>query len=275
MSSTNRERTSVTPSLKANRFDRVASLLISMLILSGASFVVLGLLWLATPPETVKVLPPYGDGGTGQTVATPELSEFDTPNPNELSKVAIAQPITELSKLLSPESIAAATQITIESVDRPSKDSRPPGPTPEQVPRWERWEVRYDVSSINAYAKQLDFFEIELGAVGGGKKDVDYASRLTDTSPTTRTAPGTEEKRLYFAWRGGTVQAMDRKLLQLAGIGIDRRLILQFFPPTVEDTLARLELENIEDGQVDKLRKTIFGVRPAGDGFEFHVIEQR
>ena len=62
-------------------------------------------------------------------------------------------------------------------------DSRPPGPLGEGeniIPRSERWEIRYNSNSIEAYAQQLDFFEIELGAVGG-TKTVDYASKLAES----------------------------------------------------------------------------------------------
>ena len=115
----------------------------------------------------------------------------------------------------------------------------------------------------------------QLGAAGGGRKQLDYASRLSDTAPKTRTARGDTEARLYFTWRGGTLQAMDRKLLRKAGADVERRIVLQFYPEEVEQTLARLEQEHTKDGRVDKLHKTVFGVRRSGDGYEFFVIEQR
>ncbi len=273
MSSTNRELVNTAPSLQPTRYDRAASLLISTLILVGSSVAILFVLWLARPPEMVRVLPPFGDGGTGRGTNSPDPGDLDEPSATELSQVAVTNPITEISKLLSRDAIAAASTIEIGG---PPGDKRKPGePTPpDDVPRWERWEIRYEASNLRSYARQLDFFEIELGAVGG-KPLVDYASHFTKDSPTTRSARGSDEKRLYMTWRGGRLQAMDRELLEKAGIDVERRVQLQFYPQKIEDTLARVELEHTKDGRVDKLRKTIFGVRPAGDGYEFFVIEQR
>ncbi|MDA1049800.1 MAG: hypothetical protein O3C40_04900 [Planctomycetota bacterium] len=269
----NRERVITAPSLRPSRYDRVASLVISMLILTGTSVAVLVVLWLATPREMARVIPPFGDGGQGRDKATAEPDDLDTPSPAELSRVAVTEPTIELSELITPESVIAAIKIDIEG---PRNDSRPIGPPlpPEAVPRWERWEIRYEASNLRAYARQLDFFGIELGAVGR-KQLVDYASHFTKGSPMTRSGSGSDEQRLYMTWRGGRLQAMDRELLKQAGIDVAGRTLLQFYPQNVEDTLARVELEHTKDGRVDKLRKTIFGVRHTDDRYEFFIIEQR
>jgi len=273
MSSTNRERLITAPSLQATRYDRAASLLISTLILTGSSVAVLVVLWFATPPEIVRVIDEFGDGGTSRATAQPGPDDLDEPSTSELPQVAITEPITELSKLLSPEALAAVIKIDIEG---PPAESRRPGPPlpPDAVPLWERWEIRYEAANLQAYARQLDFFGIELGAVGR-KPLVDYASHFTNDSPTTRSGSGSEETRLYLTWRGGRLQAMDRELLEKAGIDVAGRTLLQFYPQHVEDTLARVELEHTKGGRVDKLRKTVFGVRRSTDGYEFFVIEQR
>ncbi|MCA9124006.1 MAG: hypothetical protein H6822_13085 [Planctomycetaceae bacterium] len=271
MSSNCHERRMLEPSLRASCFDRVASLLISMLILSGASVAVLVVLWLATPPETERIVRNYGSASARRDVFTEEQSELDTPAIHELTRVASFEP-TELSTLITTESVIAASIIEIEG---PLDDSRPVGPpTPfDTVPRWERWEVRYNATSIEGYARQLDFFGIELGAVGR-KEDIDYVSGLSDASPTLRTASGAEEDRIYFSWRSGTVQSMDRQLLQRAGVDVERRIVLQFYPKSIEEMLAQLELEHTMDGQLDRIGKTIFGIRPTGDGYEFFIIGQ-
>jgi hypothetical protein len=142
------------------------------------------------------------------------------------------------------------------------------------VPRWERWEIRYEAANVQAYALQLDYFGIELGAVGR-KPLVDYASHFTNDAPMTRSGRGSEERRLYMTWRGGRLQAMDRELLEKVGIDVAGRILLQFYPQNVEDALARIEREYTKDGRVEKLRKTIFGVRQSKGGYEFFIIEQR
>jgi hypothetical protein len=244
-----------------------------MLILTGTSVAVLVVLWLGTHREMQMTPIPVQPGGASGNTAGIEPAVLDMPQLSELPQFAIAESIVELSTLLSRESIAAASEIDIKG---PPSDSRIEGPPlpPEAVPRWERWEIRYEASNLRGYARQLDFFGIELGAAGR-KPQVDYASRFTNASPKTRSGKGIDEKRLYLTWRGGRLQAMDRELIERAGINVAGRVLLQFYPQDVEDSLARLEREHTKDGRVDKLRKTIFGVRRSEDGYEFFIIEQR
>jgi hypothetical protein len=255
----------------ATRYDRVASLLISTLLLSGTSVAVLGVLWLGAPQAAIfKCQFDFVSSG-GEQSGT-ETTELEMPPLSELPQLAIAEPTFEISKLLSRDAVAAASELEIDGSTRAEQLPGLPGP-PDEVPRWERWEIRYEVSSLKSYARQLDFFGIELGAVGKIPL-VDYASHFTDATPATRSDAGSNEERLYFSWRSGRLKAMDRKLLDRAGVDVTGRTLLQFYSKEVEALLAQIEAEHAEGGRVDKLRKTIFGVRRARDGFEFYIIEQ-
>ncbi|MCU0983058.1 MAG: hypothetical protein MUF25_28185, partial [Pirellulaceae bacterium] len=53
-----------------------------------------------------------------------------------------------------------------------------------------------------------------------------------------------------------------------------RRMVLQFYPKETEMKLLRLEAENAKGRDARAFLKTIFGVRPAGSGYEFFVIDQ-
>jgi hypothetical protein len=255
----------------ATRYDRAASLLISVLLLSGTSVAVLGVLWLGTPPA-VNFERQIDFASSGGEQNGTETAELEMPQLSELSRLAIAEPTFDISNLLSREAVTAASQLEL---GRSTKADRVPGPlgAPDEVPRWERWEVRYEVSSLKSYARQLDFFGIELGAVGKIPL-VDYASHFTDATPVTRSDIGSNEERLYFSWRSGRLKAMDAKLLDRAGVTVAGRTLLQFYPEKIESLLAQIEAEHAEGGRVDKLQKTIFGGRRAGAGFEFYIIDQ-
>jgi hypothetical protein len=162
-------------------------------------------------------------------------------------------------------------------------DSRGPGPLGEGrndlVPPWERWEIRFTTSGRDAYARQIDFFKIELAAVGGAPQ-VDYALNVSKPRPDRRSGKPEDEKRIYMTWEktGGPLAAFDRQLLENAGIRTQRRMILQFYPKATEDLLGRLEAtQAAAKGHRDprEFYKTIFGVRAAGNGYEFFVIDQR
>ncbi len=203
--------------------------------------------------------------------------EFETPDVNEVANARFAEPIVEVSKLLSSESIAAVTNADIDlpPSGKSKRRTRIAGePKDETVPRWERWEIRYDSATLASYAKQLDFFKIELGAAGGGSREVDYLTKVSSSAPVSRAAPGLNETRLYMVWRGGRLQDLDRQLLTKAGVKTNGRILMQFYPKKVENELAALERKHRKDGRIDKIKKTIFGVRPNEAGYEFYIIEQ-
>ena len=142
------------------------------------------------------------------------------------------------------------------------------------VPRWERWEVRFTSTSLSKYADQLEWFKIELAAAGGGRDKVDYASNLTKPKPTTRSAPGNYEKRLYMSYQSGALKEFDRQLLAKAGVPTQGRTLLQFYPRSVEARLAALEKNRAGGRPLKDIRKTIFGVRKSGAGYKFEVTDQ-
>ena len=160
-------------------------------------------------------------------------------------------------------------------------DSRRPGPLgegPEDVvPEYERWEVRFTTAGIGLYARQLDFFKIELAAIGGGRAEVDYAYNLSKPKPDHRSGKPEAEQRIYMTWtdRRSPIAAFDRQLIQRAGIPVDRRLVLQFLPEDVASQLLTAEVQNAKGRDPRTFLKTVFGVREGGRGYQFYVIEQR
>jgi hypothetical protein len=143
----------------------------------------------------------------------------------------------------------------------------------ENIPRPQRWVIRFDGGNLKIYAKQLDFFKIELAAIG--KDDlVHYAFNLAKPKPDSRTGSPDEEKRLYMTWRSGPLQEADRTLLTRAGIDLSGRVIMQFYPAEVEQALARLERDYAAGKDVNDIRRTNFDVRQEGNQFQFVVTGQ-
>jgi hypothetical protein len=155
-------------------------------------------------------------------------------------------------------------------------DSRPPGPEGEGqnvIPPWERWEIRYSSTDFAVYARQLDHFGIELGALGGSKL-VDYAYNLSRNPPATRQGATKDEKRVYMTWRTGKLREYDEALLARASIRTSGRILMQFIPDDVNQQLHALEFATAEGHPPEEWLRTIFGVRSAGSGYEYYVIER-
>lgn len=274
--------------INVSPYDAVTSLIVTLLIILGFGVAFLFLVWLAqvivfrsraVPVELVENVAGRGDHAAGfardaEAPGMEEMPELAEPEV-EMSMEALTDAISTVAA--STESISIMGSTTSKG-DGGLGDDRPPGPLGEGdniIPRWERWEIRFESTSRNAYAAQLDFFKIELGAAGG-KKAVDYAFNLTKAKPDTRSGPSDKEDRLYMTWRGGTLQRFDRELLANAGIPTADRILMQFYPKDLETELATLEKENGGNKTAQEYLKTVFEVRKKGsNGFEFFVKEQR
>lgn len=295
--------------LKSSRYDAVASWLIALLMLIGVVVGTLLLIWLSSqitvaPPPVEVLMEDLGGGGGREDGIPGEVLDFDSPNAeviageSELTDTPIEQTLTQITDAVSSMSVSLPELVAFDETvpgegGRSEGDSRRPGlgtgggtgngdgigwgsgsgPGGGGRSRAERWEIYYqDGGTIEEYARQLDFFKVELGVVGG-TGEVQYAFHLTQPKPDTRNAPGKEEKRLYMSWRQGSLQQADRELLTRAGINYAGRIVVQFYSPETENMLAHIE-KNFRNLEASRIRKTRFGVRPTGGGFEYYVIDQ-
>lgn len=269
--------------LRVSPYDRVASLLVALLVMVGGAVLLLFIIWLTTvltwstrsvPVEYIEY-EGRGDHAEG--------FEFDPEPPGleELPEVAEPSLQASLEAVTDALSTQAAsfdpTSVNVGVMGKGSGmgDRRQPGPLGhgrKVVPPWERWEVRFTSSSIDIYKKQLDFFEIELSAFGGAPQ-IDYAFNFTKNPPDTRqiTNPR-EEQRIRFTWKDGVLLAYDKQILGSCGIKTAGRVVCQFYSKEMYDELHRLEFQS--GRPPEEWLKTIFGVRRKAGGYEFYIIEQ-
>ena len=174
------------------------------------------------------------------------------------------------------------TQATATTAGTGAGDSRPPGPPGEGediIPRFERWQLNFTARDIRQYATQLDFYQIELGAIGGSIQGVDVAKNLVGSPQKYRIVDTESEKRLYFMWNSPSpLMEFDRQLLEQAAIPLPNRQMLKFIPKDLENQLAQIELEySTAKGHpsVTEIAKTVFESKPDGGGYKFEVVSQR
>src|SRR5207244_1775005 len=94
------------------------------------------------------------------------------------------------------------------------------GPGDGGIPPEQRWSVNYPAGqSPEAYARQLDFFNVEL-AVPVGNTLV-YGAHFSSPTPTRRVGlPSADMERLYFLERGQNRKPAQVALLRKAGIDV-------------------------------------------------------
>lgn len=141
------------------------------------------------------------------------------------------------------------------------------------ISREDRWVVRFDEGTLDEYAKQLDYFKIELGALFPDGRLV-MITNISGSKPTVReTKSGKGEQRLYFRWRGGGRQKVDNDLFKKAGINSESATILHFYDPNTENLIANVEQAH-RNRKTTEIRKTYFAVRKEGNNYRFVVTSQ-
>ncbi len=146
----------------------------------------------------------------------------------------------------------------------------------KRVTRSVIWEVVFeDGISAKDYAKQLDYFKIELGAADS-QGQVQYAGRVSSTRPDKRSGKIQDDKRITIGWKKGNLLNFDRKLLGKAGINTAGKTILHFYPAQIESQLFNLE-QAYAGEDADKIVRTQFKIhdKVSEPGYEFYVAEQQ
>lgn len=274
--------------LVVSRYDQVAGMLVALLLILGFITLMMFLIWLSTrifwvaPPVPVTLLD-VGGGGSGQVVGGEK--ELEEPNPEEITEL-VDPPIEQSLEAIS--SVVTTEAQELDALDGSTSlgsgegegtgDGRGKGPggpgTEDGIPAYERWEVRMSATDINEYARQLDFFGVELGVAGGGNPNVEYVSKLATASPTVRRGDPKAEKRLRFLHKTGELRAADQQLASRAGVRTDGRVVFQFYSQQMYEQLLTLEYARKGERSISQVRKTIFGVRGTGGRYEFFVIDQ-
>lgn len=145
-----------------------------------------------------------------------------------------------------------------------------------EIPRHERWEIQFPPgNTLESYTRQLDYFKIEIGIIGGSDK-IDYLVNISEPLPTARSAPASAEKRLYLIWQRGSMREADERLAARAKVSTQGKIIAHFCSDQLENELVQLEEAHARQAKIDRIRKTTFGIK-ANDfgGFQFVVVDQK
>ncbi len=262
--------------LKTTRYDRVASLLVTLLILVGAAVLIMLIAWLSSrlfAPQTAVPVQ-LEQIGTGDN-ALREGPDLDTPPAEEIRQEVDLNPPQIGETLVAVTAVVSrnAAQFDDPSMDRAMRPGGGRLASGGRPGRPRAWEVLFDKgNTLENYAKQLDFFGIELGVLLPDNKVV-YAYDLANARPSTREGPADQEQRYYLTWRQGELEGADRELLGRAGIDPKNRLILKFIPPKWEGVLAKLEKDKA-GAEFDNVRRSRFRVKPTASGYDFELTEQ-
>ena len=261
-------------------------MLLALLILIGSVVFCLLIAWLGMrvffpPLKSVPVRIEQVGGGMESGVVG-ESMQLDSPTPQDIAAESdLSEP--ELQETLQTViDVGALNQVDIADPSISDEETtkrgggqqtgtgnRPGygfGPGKPGIPPHMRWEISFgDGNTLDIYARELDFFGIELGVYTTGR--VTYAKKLARPKPEVYTGPSSADKRLYMSWRQGKLKEADRELMGRAGVAAAGKVVLQFYPDAaggqkrVRTILVRKGSERFwsEKGQNDfKIVLTLF-----------------
>jgi hypothetical protein len=282
------------PEMRVTRYDRVSSFLLALVTgLALIVFCVVTFWWANRPPPPQDLVPlemleVSGGFEDGNPEDTWELESPDPETPDaslveeETEDVSVEEVLDNVVEL-SDQATQQFEQVAGEAARNQGKlgsasgsGGRPLGMGPGMggVPRDQRWFIRFaEGRSIDEYAKQLDFFGIELGVLQP-TGELMYVSGFSGAPQKRVVQTGKDEQRLYMTWQSGERQKSDAQLLRKAGIEVTgRSVVFHFYPRETEQLLAKLEFD-YRKKQPQEIRRTFFLVQQKGNGYVFDVTRQ-
>jgi hypothetical protein len=267
--------------MRVSAYERVASLVVALLVIIGFAVSVLVLLWWARRamefhrPVPIEVVE---DEGGRDDPALGVAHELEEPGVEELAEVErpqLADTVAAVTTAVSSQQGALDENFGNADVmgrGRGRGDRRGLGDGGEGnrdiIARNKRWELKLNSDSVSVYARQLDSFGIELAAFevrSDQQVALHYASKVSTDRPMKRSGLMADDDRLCFAWLEGPLEEFDRQLLAKAGVDTQNRIVGQFYSPQLENTLAQLEKERSGDRPLEEIRRTTFDVKAVGD----------
>jgi len=282
------------PVMRTTSYERVSSGLLSVIIGLVVAVICLYVMWMGlwpdppqrtVPVEIVELSGGVEDGTPGEELRVDSpLPEIPDATPNEESTdepSEIEETLDQVMDLSDDATNLAERQFEIQTATAGRAGSSKgtgrrglgSGPGRSGFPREQRWFVTFaDQSSLTEYARQLDFFGIELAALYPEGKIV-FLSNLSKTVSKRTAESGKGETRLYMTWQGGSRRLADMELLKKNGVDTTNTVVMQFYSKETETMMAQLELD-YGKRKVDEIRRTYYAIEPDGAGYRFRVTRQ-
>lgn len=275
--------------MKVNGFDRLSAGLIAFVL--GLVTVVIAILiwWATTRPEKTQFLVPMEmveaggdeDGAPDETLQL-ESPEDPTENPSPTDEVLEQAELTEFVEDVVELADSATQQVNAIPVSQPGTPGSASGTGRRRlgsgpgnsIPNEERWFIRYsDKTSVDEYAKQLDFFGIEMGALLPSGQLVLLSNMSSGSPKKTVKTSGKGETRLYMTWQAGNRKAADEALFKKINVDVSNAILFHFYPKKTEQMLLQLEFDHAKR-KASEIKRTFFVVAKKGSGYQFVVTRQ-
>jgi hypothetical protein len=269
---------------KASSYDKLNAALIACIILAGFVFTALFLIWLTTafdfsrraagPIVSANEMGDSKPEGVADDILEPGVEEFPEVETPQLANAleAVTDAVSSVRASLEKRSGDAAQMGTGRGYG--SREGGP-GIGGDGIPEYKRWIINYETDDINTYAKQLSFFNIDIGVIHQTRNDIWRVHDVGGTPSVVKTNRERENETLRFAHKKMRMQRWDQQLCQRAGVDLTNTIQAQFYSEEARGTIRAAEAAALEGTgkTLVEVKNTIFKVVPTGNGFEYVVID--
>lgn len=280
------------PVLATTRYDLVSALIIALVIALVLLLVWVFALWLANrrieTESSLQIemvqLGGYEDGAPDETLKVESPADpSDDPSVvdafEERQVQDVIENVVELSNTAArqvPQQTETAPENTGKLGSAEGTGRRPLGSGGGPGNLAQHWYIRFgDRGTLAEYARQLDYFHVELGLLVGNR--IERLSNLSGSVQRRTYHSGKELKnQWYFTWAGGGRKQADIKLLKQKGkLPADRGTIFHFYRQQEINLLAALEKAAAKKDKKSRknIARTYFAVVRKGGGYEFVVTK--
>ena len=274
-------------------YDRTSVFLASAILVVGFCVAILFAIWVtweAREIDTiikVKPLPPT------------ELDQSKDPNESKLFPLTSDQPdwieageeiaeneTPELEKMLLAvtdvtSNVLAKNSLGVGEVSACNHGTGGPGSDRSDRPpvvEYKRWLVEFDVENLDAYKRQLDFFDLQIGVVEKSTNQIFRVSQLSSTAKVTETNRAAENTTLRFEQQQLQLRRWDQKIARDAGVDLSDAFTCLLYPKATREIMRQVEADYVkqQQKQLDDVQSSVFQLIPEGDeGFKIQVKQMR
>ena len=267
---------------KTSQFDNLNAWLVALILVFGFLFAVLFLIWFTSVFDfsrrvagPVAVANDPGDSkpdGVADDALEPGVEEFPEVEVPQLANAleAVTDAVSSVRASLEKRSGDAAVMGAGRGYG--SREGGP-GSGGGGIPEYKRWIINYEADDINEYARQLSFFNIDIGVAHQVKVDIWRVRDAGGGSQIIKTNRETEEKSLQFTHEKASMRRWDAELCKRAGVDLSNTSQFQFYPESTRVIIRQVEASALaEEGQeLKQVKNTILKVVPGGNGYEYIV----
>lgn len=276
------QRPNNTVETKITSYDQVSSGLSAGVALFGLMAGMLVLIWVCSlTPERFVIPPipiPSGETSNPEGVAEDIEPPGDEENP-EIQEPALAEALVALDIMSTVQANEDTVSGNAPQMGKGSGlgDRREKGfgggTGPKSSP-WDKWEIRYSLSSMQSYAQQLDGLKVQLGAAIRKGDSIIYCTNVSAGKANVTEGRKAIERRLFFVHSIPRLRAWDKQLLRTAGVSdVGQRVAVQFYPQSIITQMLTDEATEVQrkGREMAHVKKTIFEVEGSSGNYSMKL----